>query len=64
MKNNKPEVLTTNNEKNNHYNKIVPFVNEADNQLRFKTLNGHFGKWGPNWKLFQDVDTYTHSTFL
>ena len=71
MKNNKPEVLTTDNEKNNHYNTIVPFVNEADNQLRFKSpaamltsLNGHYGQWTSTWKLFQSVDTCTHTVIM
>ncbi len=71
MSDNKPEILTTDDEKNNHYNIIVPYLNEADNQLRFKTpvriltsMNGHFGLWSPNWKKVHDINLCTHTDIL
>lgn len=71
MSDNKPEILTTDDAKNNHYNAFVPYVNDKDNQLRFKTpltllsnLNDHFGLWGPNWGLIHNADTCTHTGIL
>ena len=46
----------------------MPYINDKDNQLRFKTpariltsMNDHFGIWVPNWKKVHDVNLCTHS---
>ena len=71
MSDKKPEILTTDDAKNSHYNTIVPYINDKDNQLRFKSplplltnLNTNFGLWGPNWGLIHNVDTCTHTGIL
>lgn len=55
-------------ENNNYYNKVVPFINDAANQLRFKTqvsvlaaLNGKYELWGPNWIKLNDSTLCTHA---
>ena len=71
MSDKKPEILTIDDAKNSHYNTIVPYINDKDNQLRFKSplplltnLNTHFGLWESNWNLIHNVDTCTHTGIL
>jgi hypothetical protein len=61
MLDNKPHIPSSDNDKNNFYQKIVPYVNETDNQSRFKTptlilgrLNTNYALWEPNWLKLQD----------
>ena len=68
MSNNKHVVLTIDNEKNNYYNKIVPYALRSDNQLRFKTplptktsLTDNYALWGPNWIKLNDINQRTHT---
>ena len=68
MSDKKPEKLTTDDENNSHIMLLAAFILLAANQLRFKTpveildsLTEHFGKWGPNWLKFENIDLRTHS---
>ena len=68
MSHNVARIPTTDEDKNNYYGSVVPFINNADNQLRFKsvpanltTLNNKFGLWSPNWIKLNDSNLCTHT---
>ncbi len=54
-------IPTKDDDKNSYYIVVVPYINDVNNQLRFKTtpsvlatLNLNYGLWGPNWVKYND----------
>ena len=68
MSHNEARFPTKDDDKNNYYNTVIPYINLPANQTRFNTpatvltaLNAKYALWTPNWTKLNDTDLCTHN---